>query len=113
MSIGVLQIHNGLLRYSRLPALARPGQGIAPAEVVTLVVIGAAAALTALLPDLNWRIPGHAILRSVFPFALGLALVPRRGSGTLMGSSALATTFSLQAAGTGPGAGSLTSLALI
>jgi hypothetical protein len=45
--------------------------------------------------------------------ALGLALVPRRGAGTVMGGSALATALLLGAArGGGAGAGALTSLSL-
>ena len=36
-------------------------------------------------------IPGHAILRAVFPMVTGLALVPRRGAGTVMGLGAMLT----------------------
>src|SRR5690606_25269753 len=72
----------------------------------------AAAAATALL-DLGWRIPGHAILRTVIPLAVGLALVPRRGSGMVMSATAGSGMLGLQAAGmAGGGAGALTSLLL-
>ncbi len=114
MLSSVLSVNEGLLTSSRLPALARPGHGVAFIEVVALVLIGAGATLGAVfMPDFHLRIPGHAILRSVFPMALGLALVPRRFGGFLMGGSALATAFSLKAAGYGGlGAGALTSLGL-
>ena len=40
---------------------------------------------------LNLGIPGHAIVLTVLPFAFGMALVPRRWSGSIMAGSALAT----------------------
>ena len=56
----------------------------------------------------------HAILRAVFPMALGLSLAPRRLGGVVMGASAAATAMLLHAAGgAGLGIGALTSLCLI
>jgi hypothetical protein len=113
MFAGVLPVHDGLFASSRLPSLAHPGRRIAVVEAAVLILIGVGAALSGLLPDFHLRIPGHAILRSVIPMALGLALVPRRLGGSMMGASALATAFSLKASGFGGfGAGALTSLGL-
>ena len=44
---------------------------------------------------LGLRVPGHAILKCVFPLALGFALVPRGFAGSVMGSAALAATYAL------------------
>jgi hypothetical protein len=74
-----------------VPSLACPGRAISAVEVAVLVLLGATAAAATALLDLPLRIPGHAILRLVFPMALGLALVPRRLSGSFMGVSALAS----------------------
>ncbi len=113
MFSSILSIHDGLFASGRFPALSQPGRRIAVLEVGVLIFLGIGAAMMSLLPDFHLRIPGHAILRSVFPMALGLALVPRRWGGSIMGGSALATAFSLKATGFGGlGAGALTSLGL-
>jgi len=112
MPASALPVHDGLLGASRVPSLARPERAVSVTEVAVLVLLGAAAAAATALPDLQLRIPGHAILRSVFPMALGMALVPRRLSGSVMGGSALATALLLQAGGAGGGPGAMTSLTL-
>jgi hypothetical protein len=112
MLAGVLRVHEGLLTSSRMPALSRPGQAVSAIELAVLGLLGAAAAAATMLLDLRLRIPGHAILQSVFPMALGMALVPRRLAGSIMGASALATALLFQAVGAGGGPGALTSLAL-
>src|SRR5262245_54944446 len=112
MSVSVLPVHNGLLGASRVPSLACPGRAISAVEFVVLVLLGATAAAATALLHLPLGIPGHVILRSVFPMALGLALVPRRLSGSVMGCSALATALILQAGGARGGPGAMTSLAL-
>jgi hypothetical protein len=106
-------MHEGLRAAGRVPALS----GAAPislVEFLTLLLIGAgAAALSIAMADFNLRIPGHAILRAVFPMALGLALVPRQLGGCVMGGSALVTGLLLQGTGVGrTGVGALTSLCL-
>jgi hypothetical protein len=50
---------------------------------------------------LSFRIPGHAILRAVFPMAAGLAIVPRRGSGLVMTIAAAITALGLHSGGIG------------
>ncbi len=113
MPSAVLSIHPGLRGSSRLAPLVNRRERISAREAALLLLVGAAAAATALLPDLRLGIPGHAILRTVFPLALGLALVPRRGSGLVMGGSALATASVLKFGGLGGmGLGALTSLVL-
>lgn len=108
-----LPLHPGLADGSRLPVMTAEGGDLRASELAVLVGAGVAAALCSSLFDLNLRIPGHAILRAVFPMACGLAIVPRRGSGTMMGASALLTALILRTGGTASlGVGAATSLAL-
>lgn len=113
MFSSVLSIHPGMAATSRLPVLTREAERIRAVEVVALVGAGACAALASAFLDFGLRIPGHAILRAIFPMALGLALAPRRGGGTVMGASALATALGIQAVGhVTIGMGAMTSLVL-
>jgi hypothetical protein len=78
-----------------------------------LLGTGAVAALASAFLDLGLGIPGHAILRAVFPMAFGLAVVPRQLAGTVMGAGALATAIVVKAGGAGAlGVGAMTSLLL-
>lgn len=82
-------------------------------EFIAPILFGACAAAIANFVDLKLRIPGHAVVKVVFPMALGLALAPRRCVGSIMGASAFAATAILQATGAGGiGAGAITSLCL-
>lgn len=105
-----LALHPGLADASRLPASRRQAQAEL-SELLLLVLAGCVAALAVMLLDFSWKIPGHAILRAVFPMACGLALVPRRLGGLVMGLSAALT---LSAGGLArlelPGWGATTSL---
>lgn len=86
------------------------------AEWAVLVGTGMTTAAITILVNLHLRIPGHAILKVVFPIAAGLALVPRRGAGSIIGASALVTALSMRMGGLGGaglGFGALTSLTLI
>ena len=65
---------------SRLPTLSSEAK-VSAAELATLLACGALAALAIGLLHLQFRVPGHAILRAVLPMAFGLALVPRRSAG--------------------------------
>ena len=80
--------------------------------LASLQVSAVVAAVSASYLELLRQVPGHAILRSVLPMALGLACVPRRGAGCVMGGTALGTATCLGLFGHGPGVGNLTSLAL-
>jgi hypothetical protein len=91
--------------------LVEPIRAAPWAEALLLVLLGSTAAVLSASLNLDLKVPGHAILRSVFPFCLGLALVPRRGAGTVMGVAALATLLA-RSGGDGPGWGAATSLAL-
>lgn len=136
MSTNLLPWNGSLGQASRLPTLRRnQSSPITVVETATLVGCGIGAAVAVIilhfelmLPDYplvravfpaemiqtKLRIPGHSILRAVFPMALGLALVPRRGAGTLMGISAAASVFGFSYAGWGDrGLGAITSLMLI
>ncbi len=113
MFVPNLPIHQGLLSRSRLRGHAGSSEQIQWWELAWLIAMGAVAASAATFGDWSLGIPGHAILRIVFPMTLGLALVPRHGAGMVMGVSALGTTALYASAGHGaPGLGAMTSLAV-
>lgn len=113
MSGLVLGIHPELQAGGRLPALSRDGSQVRAAEWGVWLLLGVTAACASALPDWNLKIPGHAILRAIFPMALGLSLAPRRGAGGVMGTVALATSLGLRFSGKADiGLGGLTSLTL-
>src|ERR1700741_2250355 len=92
MSVLELPRHPGLFATTRLRVLTSEPLAAPMADWLLLISFGAIAAFCSTCLDLQiQRIPGHAILRVVFPIAMGLALVPRRGAGTVMGTSALFT----------------------
>lgn len=115
MPIRGLPKHDGLQQATRLPWLGRGQRALPVLEFVALLLIGGLA--TCLMVFWDWgisRVPGHAILRSVFPVVCGLALVPRRGAGTTMGAGALSTlTWMNLTMRDTPGWGASTSLLLI
>lgn len=106
--------HPGLFATTRLKIFASEPLSAPLADWLLLISFGAIAAICSACLDLQIRrVPGHAILRVVFPIALGLAMVPRRNAGTVMGGSALATAILLRISGIrseGLGFGALTSL---
>ncbi len=113
MSVWALGVHPELQAGGRLPTLSRDGSQIRAQEWAVWLLMGVAAACASALPDWNLKIPGHAILRSVFPMALGLSLAPRRGAGSVMGAMAFATALSLRFSGMAEiGFGAMTSLTL-
>lgn len=113
MSNQVFAAQPALLSRSRLPTLARSESGMSALEWGALIGVGVLAACAATFWDWKIRLPGHAILRAVFPMAFGLALVPRRAAGCVMGVSALATSLLFGLTGVaGPGPGAMTSLCL-
>lgn len=99
-----------LRRASRVTALL-PAERPLVADLLVAMVAGVLAACTVALVDLNLRMPGHAILKAVFPIALGFAFVPRRATGLVMMVSALASLFALRwSFQLGVGIGATTSL---
>jgi hypothetical protein len=114
MRTAALSVHSELAHGTRLPLLVHRGQRLNMAEVLFLVGAGIAAGLATAFFEWRLRIPGHAILRAVFPMALGLAVVPRRMGGSLMGFSAAGSAALLQATGAAAvGLGAMTSLAVV
>lgn len=114
MSAGLLQKHPGLTATTRLGLIASEDIFPTSRDWAILILFGILAGCSSTFLNLGiQRVPGHAILRVVFPFALGLALVPRRGAGCVMGVTAALTGAGLQYAGfrgEGIGFGALTSL---
>lgn len=114
MTVVQLPLHPGLSATTRLRLMISDTTVAPTADWMLLITVGALAAFSSVCLDLGiHRIPGHAILRVVLPITAGLALVPRRGAGTVMGGSALLTAMILRVGrlqSEGLGFGALTSL---
>lgn len=109
---GILALDPALRDVARVPPLAT-GDRADLKEIAALLLAGAGAAVLTTYGDLDLGIPGNHILFAVFPFALGLALVPRRMAGTVMGAAGTGTLALLGAAGAHlPGPGALTGFVL-
>jgi hypothetical protein len=109
----LLALNRGLADTSRLRWITTDRASASIRDWVILVSAGAAAACISTFFDFSFRVPGHAILRAVFPIAVGLALVPRHGAGCVMGAAAAVTAGTLRLngfAGAGLSLGALTSL---
>jgi hypothetical protein len=106
-------VHDGLADAVRFPSLVRTRQRISTAELVLLLMCGAAAAMAVAYVKLQLRIPGHSIVLAALPMVLGLALAPRRLAGSVMSAGAIGTAWLLSAGGAGYGSGSSISLLLI
>jgi hypothetical protein len=109
-----LPLHPGLRATTRLGRLASDESTAGTRDWLILISAGVIAACASTFLDYNLKIPGHAILRVAFPMAIGLALVPRRGAGSVMGAAAILTAGVLRIGGTGGDGmslGALTSLA--
>ncbi len=105
-------VHPGLEASSRARWHVRDDE-LSSREVAILLGMGAVAAVGTSVFDLPLRIPGHAILRTMLPLAIGLALVPRKHAGAVMSGGALASLLVLMIGGGRlPGIGSTTSLLL-
>jgi hypothetical protein len=106
-----LAIHRGLRAQSRFRQIT--AERLGSSDIIILAAAGVLAGAATTWFDLNLRIPGHAILRTVVPLAIGLALAPRRGSGIVMSCSAgLSVLFFRGMGASGGGTGALTSLLL-
>src|SRR5262245_4140065 len=112
MFSALLPMNEQLRTGSRFRPWLAAGEGeVSLRELAFLVAMGAAAAVASTMLDLGLRVPGHAIVRTVLPLGLGLALAPRSGAGVLMSGSAGLTLAALRGAGVaGGGVGALTSL---
>jgi hypothetical protein len=110
----LLPLHPGLRSTTRLRRLVWNGTSASTRDWLILISAGVIATCASTFLDYNLKIPGHAILRVTFPMAIGLALVPRRGAGSVMGFAAIVTAIGLRlggAGGDGMSLGALTSLA--
>jgi hypothetical protein len=111
---GCFAVRAGVRSAARVPSLAALDSRITIAEVVLLLLCGAAAACAIGYIRLGLRIPGHAIVLAVVPLAFGLAVAPRRMAGSLMSTGAFGTAMLLTAfAGARYGGGSFVSLCLV
>ncbi len=109
----IMPIQPDLALASRLALPAWSAKNVHATELLVLVFAGVTAAVASTFLDFKLGIPGHAIIRAVFPMAFGLAIAPRRGAGSVMGVSAVASVLLFRVGGVGTvGLGALTSLAL-
>jgi hypothetical protein len=125
----LLPRHAGLRSTTRLRRLISDGSSASVRDWTILLLAGVAAgcaskfanrefiaAVVSPVFDLKSKIPGHAILGTVFPMAIGLALVPRRGASCVMGAAAFLIAMVLRLvgfSGDGLSLGAMTSLATI
>lgn len=110
----VLSVHEGLWHTRRFPSIPAADRRVSALELVLLTSLGVGAALLSAFGKTGLGLPGHNILRVIFPMAMGMALVPRHGSGTVMGLGGLAGGTLLAVLGPhGLGAGALTGLVLL
>jgi hypothetical protein len=114
MSSTILEFDDRWRGASRLlPLAATAEQPISALELATLLIAGATASLAVNLLRLRLGIPGSSIVQASIPLALGLALVPRRGAGSVMAAGAIGTNAMLALAGLRlDGVGAQTSLVL-
>jgi hypothetical protein len=107
-------IHDGLAAAGRIPAISRNREHISVSEIVLLILCGATAAAVSGFVRLGIRFPGHSIVLSIIPMALGFALAPRKNSGFIMSAGAfgMAAAFSLSRMAD-YGSGAFVSLCLI
>ncbi|MGE5362243.1 MAG: hypothetical protein ACM3NQ_24765 [Bacteroidales bacterium] len=114
MSVPIFRLHDGLAAAARLPRISTVSDRVSIAELALLFLCGIVAATAQAYVRLRLGIPGHAIVLSVVPMALGLALAPRRMAGSVMSAGAFTTAACLTAfAGARYGGGAFTSLCLI
>jgi hypothetical protein len=107
-------VHDGLAGAARVPSLARARTRISAIELALLLSCGAAAAAAVAYVKLSLRIPGHSIVLAALPMVLGMALAPRRLSGSVMSAGAISTAWLLSGIGGASfGSGSSISLLLI
>ncbi len=81
---GCFAVRGGVLAASRMPSLTRAGHRVSAAEMLLLLLCGCAAASAVAYVKLGLRIPGHVIVLTALPMALGMALAPRRMAGSVM-----------------------------
>jgi hypothetical protein len=101
MRTGTLAIHDELASLRRLAVVSQRREGIAAWELAVLFGMGVIAALLNAYLKTRTGIPGSSIILTVLPMALGTALVPRKGSGSIIGISSIVSMLVLQKTGFG------------
>ncbi len=109
-----LAIDPRLQQAARLPSLTKHAASpISLIEAAILFLAGSAASALTNLLRLHLGVPGSSIVYAAFPLALGFALVPRRGAGSVMTAAALLANVAFALAGARlDGVGAQTSLLL-
>ena len=111
---GWFAIHDGLIGATRFRALAQTRQRITAAELLLLLMCGAASAAAVAYIKLSLRVPGHSIVIAALPMVFGLSLAPRRLAGAVMSAGAMGTAWLLTSLGAASyGSGAFVSLTLI
>lgn len=109
---GLTSINQGMLDSSRLSIVSRVQPNLHAREWLIILGVGIITGLIVQYVNFHLKIPGHAILKTVLPISLGISLVPRKSSGTLIAMTGLSTLLILRMAhGTMTGTGALTNLA--
>ncbi len=107
-------IHHGLASSGRIAPMAPTRERISAAEILLLIICGAGAAAASGFLRLGLRLPGHSIVLSMVPMALGLMLAPRRFAGCIMSAGAFGTAAALSFSGLAHyGTGASVSLCLL
>jgi hypothetical protein len=107
-------INEGLAAAGRIHPVARMRARISSYEILLLILCGAAAATASGFVRLGLRLPGHSIVLTMIPMALGFALAPRRLSGFIMSLSAFGTGAMFNLTGLAHiGSGAFVSLCLV
>ncbi len=101
MITAALQTNPVLRRARRIDPWAGHSEQLRIHEIALLLGAGALAAVAVATIAPGLRIPGSAILRAALPIVAGIALVPRRLSGSIIGVGAALTGSALVASGVG------------
>jgi len=114
MIFRLFALRDGLAAAGRLHPLAKDQDRISAYEMLLLFACGVVSASLIAFVRLGLRLPGHSIVLSMIPMALGLALAPRRFGGFVMSAGAFATAAAYTGAGLAQyGSGAFVSLCLL
>lgn len=117
MRIAIMRIALPLSQNRELRIASRSLQGAGASHWIEMLLLIGASVLTAMCVtvfEMNLRMPGHSILRTIVPVSLGISLVPRRASGGVISGGAFGFLTLFTACGCErPGMGALTSLILV
>ena len=91
----------GLGRTRRFKPAPHAADTVGELGIGVLLLAGAIAAVAVVAFSPALRIPGHAILRAALPMVFGMAVVPRRMSGSIMAAGAATAVALFSTAGWG------------